>query len=375
VSAFLIACGGTGGHLAPGIAIAEELRQRGHACRLLVSRKRVDARLLEKYPYLTFECAPGSGFSLHPVRFAGFLAGLLQSFVFAHRCVRHERPDAVIGFGGFTNFAVALCARLRDIPVALHEANRVPGRTVRWLAPFAQRVFTPAGVRVRGLPLTRTRHVGLPVRRDMRRISRAAARQRLGFDQHHRLVIVLGGSQGASALNAWTKKHLEFFAQEGVQVCCVTGLGKGAEGTIENRARDGSVVLSRFVTFTDRMNELLCAADLVVSRAGAGTIAEAIRCQVPAILVPYPEAADNHQLANAQHFERQGAGLCVDQRHLGTLHREVMDVLLNDWLLARFRHNLRNLEREDAARVVAAELEDLARRHAAPEPAPTAAAA
>lgn len=375
MSAFLVACGGTGGHLAPGIAIAEELRQRGHACRLLVSQKRVDARLLEKYPHLAFERAPGSGFTLNPVGFARFVAGLAQAAVFADRCVRRERPDAVVGFGGYTNFAVAICARLRGIPVAVHEANRIPGRTVRWLAPFVQRVFTPDGVRVGGVPLSRLRHVGLPVRREIRRSSRTAARQRFGFDSHHRLVVVLGGSLGASALNTWTKQHLEFFAKEGVQVCCVTGLGKGAEGTIEHRSRGGATVRSRFISFCDRMSELLSAADLVVSRAGAGTIAELIRCQVPAILVPFPEAADDHQRANALHLERQGAALCIDQKLIGTLHREVMDVLLNDWLLSRFRTNLRALEREDAARVIADELEHLARRHAAPEPTPSAAPA
>ncbi len=115
-----------------------------------------------------------------------------------------------------------------------------------------------------------------------------------------------------------------------------------------------------FTPFCDRVAELLSAADLVVSRAGAGTLAELVRCETPAILVPYPHAADNHQRANAAFFERQGGGLVVDQAMLGGLLGEVRDVIFNDWLLRKFRGNLRRMDRAGPLELMLRDLEGIA---------------
>jgi UDP-N-acetylglucosamine--N-acetylmuramyl-(pentapeptide) pyrophosphoryl-undecaprenol N-acetylglucosamine transferase len=354
---YLIACGGTGGHLAPGIALAEELASRGHACTLLVSQKKVDARLIEKYPQFTFLRTPGAPFSLRPGAFLRFLFGQSHALAHAFKTLRNLRPDRVIGFGGFTNAGVILSAYLLGIPAAVHEANRVPGRAVRVLGPLCRRVYLPKGVRLAGAPLSKLREVGLPVRREFRRIGRSSAHTRLNFDPAQKLLVVLGGSQGASKLNEWVRRQVDFLGREGVQLYCVTGLGKGVEGSIECRSRSGSTVRAHFTPFSDRISELLSAADLVVSRAGAGTIAELVRCQTPAILIPYPHAADNHQWANASFFERQGGGIAVDESQLGNLHREVMDTIFNDWLLSRFRENLRRMDREDTLDLLIRDLE------------------
>jgi UDP-N-acetylglucosamine--N-acetylmuramyl-(pentapeptide) pyrophosphoryl-undecaprenol N-acetylglucosamine transferase len=115
-----------------------------------------------------------------------------------------------------------------------------------------------------------------------------------------------------------------------------------------------------FLPFCDDVGTLLSAADLVLSRAGAGTLAELIRCETPAILVPYPHAADNHQQANARFFEQQGGGLVVDQAALGTLRQEVLDTIFNDWLLNKFRENLRRMGRENCVETIVQDLEELA---------------
>jgi UDP-N-acetylglucosamine--N-acetylmuramyl-(pentapeptide) pyrophosphoryl-undecaprenol N-acetylglucosamine transferase len=114
-----------------------------------------------------------------------------------------------------------------------------------------------------------------------------------------------------------------------------------------------------FVPFCDRVAELLSAADLVLARAGAGTIAELIRCATPAILVPYPQAADDHQRANAAFFERQGGGIVVDQSRMDTLQHEVLDVIFNDWLLRIFRGNLQRMDRANSLNLMLADLEEL----------------
>jgi UDP-N-acetylglucosamine--N-acetylmuramyl-(pentapeptide) pyrophosphoryl-undecaprenol N-acetylglucosamine transferase len=363
MSRFAISCGGTGGHLSPGISLAEGLLARGHEAVLLISQKKVDARLSEKYPQLRFERMPGSGFSWRPWQLARCIASQTQAVATCVRLLRRLQPDGAIGFGGFTSAPLALAGWALGVPVALHESNRVPGLAVRTLGRLAHRVYLPPGIRVSGIRAVATRHVGLPVRREIVRHPQAAARAALGLDPNHRLLVVLGGSQGASALNDWARGHLETFAAEGIQLYCVTGLGKGREGAVELKTRAGAPIRARFVPFSDRMAELMSAADLVVTRAGAGTLAELIRCETPAILIPYPHAADDHQRANAAFFERQGGGIVVAQAAMGQLKAEVFDTIFNDWLLRKFRGNLRRMDRANSLDLMLADLEALAQAH------------
>jgi UDP-N-acetylglucosamine--N-acetylmuramyl-(pentapeptide) pyrophosphoryl-undecaprenol N-acetylglucosamine transferase len=360
MSRFLIACGGTGGHLSPGIALAESLLARGHAATLFISRKQVDTRLIEKYPHLRAERVAGAPFAGRPDLFARFVAKQSAGFVFSLRHLRRARPDVVVGFGGFTNAGVVFAGRSLGVPVALHEANRVPGRAIRLLSHFADRLYLPPGVRLPGRLGLLVQHTGLPVRAEIAREPREAACRALGLDPQQRVLVVLGGSQGSEPLNQWVEQHLPVLAAEGVQVYCVTGLGKGAEGVRELSAPNGRVVRAVFRAFSDKVGTLLSAADLVLSRAGAGTLAEMVRCGTPGILVPYPQAADNHQQANARYFEAQGGGLVVPQTALPTLLQEVRDVIGNEWLLAKFRVNLRRMAQENTIETIVRDLERLA---------------
>jgi UDP-N-acetylglucosamine--N-acetylmuramyl-(pentapeptide) pyrophosphoryl-undecaprenol N-acetylglucosamine transferase len=360
LSRFLLSCGGTGGHLSPGVALAEGLVARGHEATLLISRKKVDARLVEKYPHLRFVRMPGSGFSWNPAGLARFVSSQTAAFAFCARLVRQYRPDVIVGFGGFTSAPAAVAGRLAGIPVTLHESNRVPGLAIRTLGRLAERIYLPPGLRLSGVSAAATRHVGLPVRLEIARIPAAAAREALGLSPSQKVLAILGGSQGASSLNDWARGRLAFLAAEGIQVYCVTGLGKGEPENPVLRANSGEPVKACFTPFCDRIGVLLSAADLVVSRAGAGTLAELIRCETPAILVPYPHAASDHQRANAAFFERQGGGLVVEQSALGSLHAEVIDTIFNDWLLRRFRGNLRRMDRLNSLDLMMADLEGIA---------------
>lgn len=362
MSKFLISCGGTGGHLSPGISLAEGLATPGHEALLLVSQKKVDARLLEKYPRLRFERMPGTGFSWRPLPLLRCVVSQARAFWFCWRLLREARPDAVVGFGGFTSVPLVLAAWLRGIPAAMHESNRVPGLAIRTFGRFAQRVYLPPGIRIPGIRAAVTRHCGLPVRREIVRRPQAAARAALGMDANQRLLVILGGSQGSGALNDWIRSQLPAFAAEGIQVYCVMGLSKGSEGMVEGTTKAGLPVRAVFADFSDQMADLLSAADLVVSRAGAGTLAELIRCETPAILVPYPQAADDHQRANAAFFERQGGGVVVEQAQLDRLGAEVLDVIFNDWLLRKFRGNLQRMDRVSSLDLLLRDIEDLAAR-------------
>lgn len=366
---FLLSCGGTGGHLSPGIALAEGLAARGHRAVLLISHKKVDTRLAAKYPSLRFAPIPGAPFGAHPGVLARFLVSQTKGFGAGLRLVRGERPAAIIGFGGFTTASVILAGRLHGVPVALHESNRVPGKAVRHLARFASRVWLPPGVSLPGRPGTdsRVRAAAMPVRAEIARVPRAEAAARLGLDPARKILAVFGGSQGATPLNEWARGASRDLAALGIQLVCVTGLGKGDSSFTENPgpalpasgsslSGPRSVLRSAWIPFCDDVAGLLSAADLVVARAGAGSLAEFARIGVPAVLVPYPQAADDHQRANAAWFVEQGGGAVLEQKQIGQLTPLATSIVLDDVRLAGFRAGLARL---DAAPSLGFMLDDL----------------
>lgn len=360
---YLIVCGGTGGHLSPGIALAERLTARGHKCRLVVSRKEIDSRLRQKYTHLDFEPAPGAAFGLSPRALFRFLFQFGSALRFAILLIRRFQPDAVVAFGGFMSPPYVLIARLSNRFVAVHESNRRPGRAVRLLARRAHRIYLPAGVRLKGVAASRIRYSGYPLRREIKHIKKVDARRKMDLQGHGKTLVVIGGSQGALALNRWVSQHFENLAREGINVIAVTGPGKGSASLVELRSGTGETVRAHFIPFSDDMGLLLSVADLVVSRAGAGSIAEITECLAPSVLVPYPHAADRHQEANARFLEQQGGAVVLLEDNLDRLMDEVHELIFNDWMLNRMRANLRTRGRINAADEMARDLEQSVTRH------------
>lgn len=356
MSKIIIACGGTGGHLAPGIAVAEVLQERGHECRLLISKKQVDSALVEKYSHLDFKKTPGRAFTGGLASRTAFLLSLFSGFVGARQLLREEKPDLVLLFGGFLSLGLGLAAKTMDTPVALHEANCKPGRAVRFIKRLADRVYLPEGMRLGGVPPERIRYFGYPVRKEIKHCLKAEAWKRLGITVPNKLLVVIGGSQGALALNEWVTQNFSQLAEAGISVYCVTGLGNSSESTHHEIGDNKVTAMAKFIPFSSNMGDVISAADLVVSRAGAGSIAEVIRCRAPSILIPYPHAADDHQQANAEAHERRGAGLLLPQDRMGELTAEVKDLMFNDWLLAKFKTNLERLDRFESSERIASDL-------------------
>lgn len=355
----LIACGGTGGHLAPGIALAEELVTRGWACELLISKKQVDAELVKKYEQFEYDSIPGSAMSRSPVRFAKFVVGLFLGIRLCVRKIRETRPDVVIGFGGFSSASALLAGVMLRVPVAIHEANRIPGRVTRFASRFANRLYLPVDVFLKPARAGRTFHVGMPVRAEIEKIPREEAKLQLGFDPNRKLLLVFGGSQGARSLNEWVEASMETLAQESIQMLCLSGnSGQEAEERLVSNM-EGKAVRSLVLGFSDQMAVLLSAADLAVSRSGAGSIAEISRCRTPSILIPYPYAADNHQYFNAKRVADDGGGLLLKHESMDCLLETVLKTIYDDASLSGFESGLEAMDRVDAKSMIADDIEAL----------------
>jgi UDP-N-acetylglucosamine--N-acetylmuramyl-(pentapeptide) pyrophosphoryl-undecaprenol N-acetylglucosamine transferase len=214
VSRFLIACGGTGGHLAPASRWPRDLSSAATS-RTCSSRTSRSTPASSRNTRGSSSPASRRAAGCEPARLARFVWRQSAGFAFALKHIQQVRPDVVVGFGGFTTASIVLAARMRGIPVALHEANRVPGRAVRLLSRLARRVYLPPGVRLSRARGGTVRPQGLPVRREFVRAPRSAALETLQIEPARRLVAVLGGSQGASALNDWAETNMELLALEG----------------------------------------------------------------------------------------------------------------------------------------------------------------
>jgi UDP-N-acetylglucosamine--N-acetylmuramyl-(pentapeptide) pyrophosphoryl-undecaprenol N-acetylglucosamine transferase len=345
-----IICGGTGGHLSPGIATAQRFLEEKIPVELIISEKEVDSRLLRAYPDMPYKRAKGAPFGWRPGKLIRFIYSSVYGFIQSFSLLKQSRPSAIIAFGGYLSVGFVVAAWMQKVPVVLHEANRKAGRSIRSLAGMADRIYLPDGVSLPGIEASRIRRLNMPLRREVHHILKEDIRTRLGIPMHAKVLAVVGGSQGAQALNEWVEKNHKSLAADGIWVFLVAGPGKQTMPEVGAFASDmGSKVEVRTFAFHNALHELFSASDIVISRAGAGTIAELIYCLTPSILIPYPHAADQHQLANARDLERRGACILVEQPDMDGLYREVLDLIFNDWLLGRIRTNLRKLIHDDAA--------------------------
>ncbi len=358
MSKFIISCGGTGGHLAPGLAVGQALIEAGHEVSFIISRKHVDARLVEKYSDLHILKAPGVAFSLRPTKFLKFIKEFFKALKFGRETLKNGNYDVVISFGGFNSLGLSIAAAMMHIPIVLHEANRKAGKATKLLGRFARRIFIPHGVKIPRRKSGQVKYAGYPIRGEIKKLDATTSKETFGFPSNSKLILMLGGSQGAKALNDWANDNFEKLAEAGMDILCVCGPGKTNYQNRTHSDANGVEHSIKFLEFCDNMACAMSASDIVIARAGAGTIAELARCRVPSIMVPYPFAADNHQLENALCFEKQGACVVVQQNNLESLYPEVIELMSNDTLKESMQ---KNLERVDELNDISKIVEDLAK--------------
>jgi UDP-N-acetylglucosamine--N-acetylmuramyl-(pentapeptide) pyrophosphoryl-undecaprenol N-acetylglucosamine transferase len=310
----LIAGGGTGGHLYPGIALAEEVVTRHHANQVVFvgTERGLEARVVprEGYPLETIRAQ-----GLKGKGFLGLLKGLLAlplAFLESFRILRRHKPDVVVGVGGYASGPVVLVAALLRIPTAVQEQNALPGLTNKVLGKFVRVVFTAFEEAGSFFPSRKVQLVGNPIRR---KLMDNYLRSRVAHEKFS--LLVFGGSLGARGINQRMIDALDHLQDIKEQLHIVHQTGKNDLETVRKGYADkGFTAQAQVVEFIEDMSNAYAKAELVICRAGATTLSELTVAKKASILIPFPYATDNHQEVNAQALVKAGAALMFRESEL-----------------------------------------------------------
>ena len=341
--------GGTGGHLFPAIAVAQEFQRRDsmHEIQFIGSERGIEAQVLPQAGYV-LQTVNIKGFAgKRPLKKIESLFSIVPAVLRARRLLRDFRSDIVIGFGGYISFPAVIAARLLGLPVALHEQNSVPGLSNRLLGRCARRIFVTYEEGSSWFPADKIIHSGLPLR-TVPCVDSAAHQDRTVFT-----VCISGGSQGAHEINKATIEALPDFKQSGLRVRFVHQTGaRDAESVVAAYRRHN--LQATVAPFFDDMLERFLASDLVIARAGAGTLAELAVCGRPSILIPYSFAAGDHQKNNALTFIRQGAAQMLESHDLNgaALAQQLIALINAPELLHTMSRQARLLAQPRAAQLI-----------------------
>jgi len=306
-----IACGGTGGHLFPGLAVGEQLLARGCDVTLLISPKEVDQQAVQSLRDMTVVTLPAVG--LVRGRLGEFLSSMVKSYRAARTLFRQRPPHAVLAMGGFTSAPPILAGRSCGASTFLHESNAIPGRANRWLAHAVTQAFVGFPAAAARLHHHNILCTGTPVRPQFQPGDTGACRMSLGLDARRPVLLVMGGSQGAVAINDLVLTALPALAAAlpELQFIHLAGPADAEKVQVAYSQRGIRAIVQPFLT---EMEFALGAATAAVSRCGGSSLAEFAAMRVPAVLVPFPAAADNHQFHNAEIFVEAGAAFLLKQR-------------------------------------------------------------
>ncbi|MBI1807195.1 MAG: undecaprenyldiphospho-muramoylpentapeptide beta-N-acetylglucosaminyltransferase [Ignavibacteria bacterium] len=360
----IFAGGGTGGHLFPAIAIADHVRRLVPDAEILFvgTHDKIEARVV-----------PSKGFAFRSIWISGFHRGLrLSNLLFplkvivssmqARSIIKSFNPDVVVGTGGYVSGPVLRAATVAGIPTIIQEQNSYPGVTTRILAKKVNEVHLTFESSKKYFQRSDNLIVsGNPTREDLERVNIQAALTYFGFKQgeHVKTVLVFGGSLGAHSINKAIERHLDELIKHRVRVIWQTGTEDYSHA--RNLCRTYSTTDVWVNAFIDRMDYAYAVADIVVCRAGATTIAELTRLGKPAILVPYPHAAANHQVENAESLAQSGAAVVVYDHEVSEKISTVVLSLLAGVRLQEMGEKSKKLGKPEAARAIAQRVVELAR--------------
>lgn len=358
----LISGGGTGGHIFPALSIADACRRRFGADILFVG---AEGRM-------EMERVPAAGYEIKGLPVAGFnrknllknisvLLKLRKSMAMAKRIVRDFKPDVAVGVGGYASGPTLKAAQKAGVPTLLQEQNSYAGVTNKLLAKKARKICVAYKNLERFFPADKIVETGNPVRKNLleKNMNPGEAREKFGLDPLKPTVLVVGGSLGALSLNETMERNIKSLTEKGLQVIWQTGKGFAERGAMAVKDVDGAVSLP----FIPDMASAYAAADLVVARAGAGTISELQLLEKPCVLVPSPNVAEDHQTKNARALERNGATVIVsDAECRDRLSDTVVRLMKEPDTLEKMRKEIAKMAMHDSDEKIADEIEKLIKK-------------
>lgn len=353
----IIAGGGTGGHIFPAIAIANALRKKDESVEILF----VGAK-----GKMEMEKVPQAGYKIEGLDIAGFNRSslikniglpfkLVKSFLQVRKIVKRFRPDAVIGVGGYSSFPVLKTAQAKGIPTFIHESNSFAGKSNMMLGKKATKIFTGTDGMEKFFPKEKIMITGNPVRTTIAQstVTRAEGLQFFSLEEEKKTVLVVGGSLGAKSINEAIDKGLDDLLNAGLQIIWQTGKPYSAKAK-ESTSGKQSVWVNDFIT---QMEYAYAAADIVVARAGAMTVAELCVVKKPVLFVPYPFAAEDHQTVNARQLVNKNAALMVtDKEAMEKLVRMTIELAKDENKQEELKKNIAALAITDADKRIAEEI-------------------
>lgn len=348
---FLFAAGGTGGHLYPAIAVADEIKKMKPESEILFvgTKDKIEGRVIPKLGY-KFKSIRIRGFArkfswanlLFPLR---LLYSLIQSVIISMKF----KPKVAVGTGGYVAGPVIWGASVMGAKIILMESNSYPGITTRLLERYADEIhlsFESSKKYLRRQNILKV--TGNPVRENLGTSDKSSAKKYFGLDENKKTVLVLGGSLGASSINNAIEKSLNTFTENNLQLIWQTG--KNYFGRYKNL----NFAAVKIFDFIDDMNKAYSACDLLVARAGATTIAELTVLGLPAILIPSPNVAENHQYHNAKALEDENAAVLIKDDEIESKLQKTVLTLINDSnKLNMLSSNAKKLAKPDAAKEIA----------------------
>lgn len=352
MATIVMAGGGTGGHVMPLLAVARELQSHGHESVFIGTRNGFEAKLV-----------PAAGFPLEFIDIGGLnrvgiarrvrsLAQLPLSVLRSRKLLDIYQPSAIFSLGGYAAGPVVLAALWRRSPVVVMEPNAVPGLANRKIGRFVYRALLSFPETARFFPPAKSEVTGVPIRPEFFKLRPKSRESKL-------TVLITGGSQGSRTLNQAAAGSWNYFREAASPVRFIHQTGTTAHAALAEKfaetGLDGEVT-----PFIDNMAAAFAHADLVICRSGAGAVAELAAAGKPSVLVPFPGAADQHQLRNAEAFQKAGASVLVLDREMdgGRLFEEVEKLRLHPEMLHRMGERARTFAHPDAARRAAAVLEE-----------------
>lgn len=355
---FIISGGGTGGHIYPAVAIANELKSRFADAEFL---------FVGAQDRMEMEKVPQAGYKIKGLWISGLQRNLsLQNLAFplklvsslskSQRILKQFRPDVAIGTGGYASAPLLRMAAMRSIPCLIQEQNSFAGMTNKWLSGKVQKICVAYEGMEEFFPSEKIKLTGNPVRQDLLNITskKEEALSFFGLKKDKKTLLVLGGSLGARRINELIEKSLPFFEKNKLQV--IWQCGKLYEKTYKNKGSETVQVH----TFLNRMDLAYAAADFIVSRAGALSVSELCLVGKPVVFIPSPNVAEDHQTKNAMAISEKNAALLIKESELETrFEREFSELINSEEKQKALSENIKKLAKPNATKDIVEEIERL----------------